>query len=526
MDHGPVAPRVEPRATPSAFASSARLWVPVGWPLILVLVLQAVLSLRLIRSDTAFQDEALYLWAGHLEWANLLHGTPVPQFPSFFSGAPVIYPLLGALADSVGGLTGARVLSLMCMLGTTALLYFTAGRLAGQWAAFFGAALFVVLGPTLHLGSFATYDAMGLFLVALATWLVVRAGDRTDATLWMTGAGVALALANLTLYPSALFDPVVILLALMMALPKPGARIAASRALMLLAIVAVLVTGTLLLGGSRYVHGVEITTLTRAPDQDSPLTVLRNSFTWTGVVAVISACGAAAAWISHPRTARAWLYTLLAAAIVLVPAEQASLHSLASLNKHGDMGAWFAAIAAGYALERFISAARAGRMRLITALACVFALCFPATLAAGQSRVFATSWPNATAFVKILRPLADGGSGRLLVEDPSIAEYYLPSGTQWQRWSSTRNIVLPGGNPTGGPSVQAGVTGDGNAGTYGSKIEVGYFSLIALNFSDTTGLDNAIAADIKKNKRYKVIEVVPYGPARGTYIIWRYEPTT
>jgi hypothetical protein len=86
--------------------------------------------------------------------------------------------------------------------------------------------------------------------------------------------------------------------------------------------------------------------------------------------------------------------------------------------------------------------------------------------------------------------------------------------------------VLPGGNPTGGPSVQAGVTGDGNAGTYGSKIEVGYFSLIALNFSDTTSLDNAIAADIKKNKRYKVIEVVPYGPARGTYIIWRYEPTT
>ena len=72
-----------------------------------MLATQSILTLRLVRSDTAFQDEALYLWAGHLEWANVLHGTPLPQFPAFFSGAPVIYPLLGALADSIGGLTGA-----------------------------------------------------------------------------------------------------------------------------------------------------------------------------------------------------------------------------------------------------------------------------------------------------------------------------------------------------------------------------------------------------------------------------------
>ena len=505
--------------------------MPAGWPLILVLVLQAVLSLRLIRSDTAFQDEALYLWAGHLEWANLLHGTPVPPFPSFFSGAPVIYPPLAALADSAGGLTGARVLSLLFMLGATALLYFTARRLAGQWAAFFGAGLFAVLGPTLHLGSFATYDAMALFLVALAAWLVVRAGDRADATLWMAGAGVVLALANLTLYPSALFDPVVIGLALLVALPTPGGRMAAGRALTLLAIVAVLVTGALLLGGSRYLHGVEITTLTRAPGSNSPITVLRNSLAWTGLIAVIGAVGAVTGWVSRPWTARAWLMTVLALAILLVPAEQAGLHSTASLNKHGAMGAWFAAIAAGYALERFIVTAPAGRMRLMTGIACVIALCFPAAVGASQSRTFATDWPNAKAFVGILRPLADGSRGRLLVEDPSIAEYYLPSGTQWERWSSTRNIVRLDGSPTGGPSARAGVVGAGNAGTYAIYVKQGYWSLIALNFNDTSGLDKAIAADIKRNKHYKVIDVVPYGvgpdgTTPGTYIIWRYEPAS
>src|SRR6202451_2178435 len=83
-------------------------WGP-GWlPLVLVLVAQAGLSVRLFGVDTAFQDEAEYLWAGHLEWSHWLHGTVVPPFASYFSGAPVIYPPLGALAGAGGGLAGAR----------------------------------------------------------------------------------------------------------------------------------------------------------------------------------------------------------------------------------------------------------------------------------------------------------------------------------------------------------------------------------------------------------------------------------
>ena len=78
----------------------------------------------------------------------------------------------------------------------------------------------------------------------------------------------------------------------------------------------------------------------------------------------------------------------------------------------------------------------------------------------------------------------------MLVEDPSIAEYYLPAGSQWQRWSSTRNIVLPSGASTGGPTTKAGVIGAGNAGTFAVYIQQGYFSLVALNFADTTALDH------------------------------------
>src|SRR5450755_4474748 len=471
MDHGmtaggrdliPASPPSEasaPAAAPAApGAVSDRqgrvrgLGVPAGWPLAAVLAVQAVLSLRLVRADTAFQDEALYLWAGHLQWAHWLHGAAVPPFAYYFSGAPVIYPPIGALADSIGGLAGARILSLVFMLGATTLLWATAGRLFGRRAAFFAAALFAVLGPTLHLGSFATYDAMSLFLVALAAWLVVRAGDRPDATGWMVAAGVTLALANATLYPSALFDPVVILLALATAFPKPGGRQAAARALILLAIVAVLVTVGLLLGGSRYLHGVEVTTVTRVGGSDTPLTVLAHAWSWTSVIVAAAICGAVISWIGQPRSAQTWLLTLLAGAALLVPIEQAALHSTASLNKHVDLGAWFAAIAAGYAAEKLIAGAPAGTMQAVTCAACVVALSFPAVLGASQSRAFATSWPDSLAFVTILGPLVDNSTGRLLVEDPSIAEYHLPAGTQWQRWSSTRNIIGPEGEPTGGPS--------------------------------------------------------------------------
>jgi hypothetical protein len=508
---------------------ATKLRFPASWPILAVLAVQATLSLLLVRADTAFEDEATYLWAGHLEWAHVLHGTSLPPFPAYFSGAPVIYPPIGALADSIGGLTAARILSLVFMLGATVALWATAGRLFGRRAAFFAAALFAVSSPTLHLGSFATYDAMSVFLVALAAWLTVRAGDRQDATVWMLAAGAVLALANATAYTSALFDPVVLLLALVTAFPKPGGWLAAGRALVLLAIVALLDTLGLLIGGSRYIHGIELTTLQRAPGIDSPLTVFAHFWSWTGIIVVAAICGAVIGWVSRPGRAEAWLLTLLAAAVLLVPAEQASLYTLASLNKHGAMGAWFAAIAAGYAVDKLIGTSPAGNMRTVTGAACIIALSFPVALGASQSRAFATSWPNSRAFIAILGPLVDHSTGHLLIEDPSIAEYYLPAGSQWMRWSSTRNIVLPSGASSGGPSEAAGVVGPGNAGTFALKIRIGYFSLVALNFSDTVSLDRNIAADLKRNHHYHEIALVPYGVeippiGIGDYLIWRYEP--
>ncbi|MFY9929713.1 MAG: glycosyltransferase family 39 protein, partial [Streptosporangiaceae bacterium] len=170
------------------------------WPLPAVLAVQAGLSLRLLRADTASQAEALYLRAGHEQWAHWLHGAAIPQYSSYFSGSPAIYPPAGALADSAGGLAGARALSLIFMLGATVLLWDSASRLFGRRAAAFSAALFALLGTTVHLGTFATYDALSVLLVAASAWCVIRAGAREPATRWMIAAGALLAVANATAY--------------------------------------------------------------------------------------------------------------------------------------------------------------------------------------------------------------------------------------------------------------------------------------------------------------------------------------
>lgn len=536
MDNGPASPEaadppgmviatdIKGGSHRQAQPGRAGFHIPGAVQLILVLAVQAVLTIRLFRADTAFQDEAAYLWAGHLEWAHWLHGMAIPPFSAYFSGAPVIYPALAALADSIGGLVAARALSLLFMLGATALVWNVARQLFGRRAAFFAAILFAISAPVLHLGAFATLDAMALFLVALAAQFVVLAGERQDATRFMIAAGVVLAVANATSYSTALYDIVVVLLALFTAIPRPGPKLGAGRSLILLVVTAVLATAGLLVGGSTYAHGVDVTTLQRVSGSDSLLTVLSSAWSWIGVIVVLAAIGVVVSCLRREHGVLPWLLGLFTVAALLAPAEQAALHYVGSLNKHVGVGIWFAVLAGGYAVDRIIAAAPAGTTRAVTCGACIIALAFPLALGIRQSRQFATAWPDSDAFVDILGPRVASSTGPILVEDPAPAEYYLHAESQWKRWSSTRNVVLYSGASTGGPSKAAGVVGAGDAAAFARFIAAGYFSLVALNFTDTTQLDHDIVADMRKSGDYHVVSVVPYGPAGGTYIIWRYEP--
>src|SRR6185437_2315518 len=58
---------------PTAAQASSNFAQLHAMPLIVVLTLEVFLSLRLVTSNTAFTDEAMYLWAGRLEWSHWLH---------------------------------------------------------------------------------------------------------------------------------------------------------------------------------------------------------------------------------------------------------------------------------------------------------------------------------------------------------------------------------------------------------------------------------------------------------------------
>jgi Dolichyl-phosphate-mannose-protein mannosyltransferase len=496
----------------------------VSWPLLAVLAVQALLSLRLVHANTPFQDEGEDLWAGRLLWAHWLHGTAIPPFPYYFSGSPVIYPPLGALANSAAGLAGARVLSLVFMLASTTLCWSATRRLFGRRAAFFAAALFAVLGPTLQLGAFATSDALAVLLVALAAWCVLTASPRGLAAGRMAAAGGALALATAAAYPSVLYDLVVPVVAVLAAAPAVGTQAALRRVSILLQTLAVLLAAAAMIAGSAYFRGFNRTILVPPARTSSPMAVLAASWNWAGLVVLLAVGGVVLSWRDRHGRARTWLLTAFTCAAVLGPAEQAWLHTQAVLNQYVGLGAWFAAVAAGYAIARFVAFARPGQHETLTAAACVAALIFPVSLGAAQSWRLATSWPNATSLIDVLRPFADHGTGRLLVEDPAVAEYYLSSGSQWRRWSSTRNIVLPSGANIGIPA--------GDEAVLQPYIARGYFSYVALNFADTTALDRDLATELNCDRQYHKIRpiIVPYSPeagptSQGLYLIWHYQPS-
>jgi Dolichyl-phosphate-mannose-protein mannosyltransferase len=467
------------------------------WPLWVVLAVQGALSLRLIWSDTAFQDEALYLRAGHLEWAHWLHQAPIPNFPAYFSGTPVIYPPLGALADSIGGLAGARILSLLFMLGVTSLLCATTSRLYGRRAALLAAGLFATLAGTQFLGSFATFDAMALFLLALATWLGVRSADcrfPTRTALLVT-AGVTLAVADAVKYATALFTPVVLIVVAVAVWRQHGGAAWLTALVTMLCSWFVPVFAAILAGGGEYWLGITTSTLSR-PQSNAPVaTVLRSAYVWTSLIVVLAVLGAVLAGRSKSRGK--FLPALLAATALLVPAEQARIHTTVSLQKHVVFGAWFAAIAAGYAMAR-LSRVDPGRgWAAVMAIPIVASTLFGSM---GQAAALHNVWPNVAGVVNALHSAIRAHPGEYLAEDYDVEAYYLRAEVPWQRWSSTYYFSYQGISP--------------GASSYTTAIDDHYFSLVILDFGDTLTTDTQITADMRHAGGYYVLT------RTGRFTIW------
>jgi hypothetical protein len=368
----PLQPVTALRPVAGVHASRSNSRVLDWLPLAVILAVQAVLSARLIPRSIATGDESLYIYTGHQLIHELWHGGGSPYYETFFSGAPVLYPVLAAMIDHVGGLVAVRLASLFFMLVSTALLYATGRRIFGYWPAVTAAGLFAGLGITQALGALATYDALSLMLTAAAAYCAVRAGSNdTQATRWLALVPLALLAANAVKYASVLFDPVVFGLAALL-ISYQGSKRAAQRFAVLSTATLLLIILAVYLGGSAYFKGIAFTTLARKTgtqviisDTYAPThAIILSWWGWAGATLVIGVLALLISVLVFRERRNAAVLAVLLSASILVIAEYVHLHALTSFSKHADFGAWFTCIACGYALARAAELTRRLYMKL------------------------------------------------------------------------------------------------------------------------------------------------------------------
>jgi Dolichyl-phosphate-mannose-protein mannosyltransferase len=517
-------PVAEPYVSPVQLIADRRERPPSRWrwlpvvgrliPLVAILVVQAALSWRLMHSNTAFIDEATYLGAGHeIRNAWGAGGGPNLFFETYFSGAPVIYPVLASYFDSLGGLVGARELSLFFMLSATILCYASARRIFGTQAGWMAAAVFAGMEGTQFLGALATYDSMALCLTAVAAWIVIRGlttlRSAPHAALYL--AAPVMALANSTKYSSLAYDGAVIGIAFCVAGLRYGLREATKVLVLLTVITGALLTALLAIAGRSYLAGVTSTTLTRATGANTPSEVLHVSWHWVGMVVVLTAAALVLAALRAPRQARGWWITalvlVLLGAALLAPLNQARIHTTISLSKHAAFGAWFGAIAVGYLLAWLAGR----RWRDIWRYPVILLLLFGLGVAGTHQAQALYRWPNSTELVARLRPYVVGNNGRILIDQSAVPAYYFGSQVYPTRWYNTYYMKyrIPG--------TRTFLLGDA---AYARAVADSYFSVIALDFGSEKAVDTVVAEAIHLNKHYHYIANVGY------FVLWRYETST
>ena len=509
------------------YVRPARLgeWLKEFWPLLIVLIVQAALSLRLIWTNTAFLDEATYLYAGHQMIAHWLHGIPVVEYPLSLSGSVALYPPLGAMADAVGGLAGARILSLLFMLGATTLLHGCARRLFGRRAAAFAAILFVSLGGTQFLGAFATFDAMALFLLVLSSYLVVRFGDVRDLRGVLISdllAALVLAIADATKYATALWNPIVIGLAFVVPIALGGAspRQAALRAVRFTGVLVILILAALYgIGGSEYVKGIKVTTLNRSASmggaqRQSATDVFQHAWTWIGFVVVLAAVAVVVLYLKDRRGLRSpfgAIGLLLLAASVAAPLNQARIGTLVSLQKHVVYGAWFGCVAAGYLLAVLLR-----QRRVAMAGAAVILAILPLALSV-QARGFYRWSTENPRFIADLKPMVHAGNDRYLIEGYNdVPAYYLGTveSEQWRDGAVGDFVYYD-------PVTHSVVK---NGPSFAAAIKNRFFTLIIVNYTEPS--DRLIKAAIERYGDYRVLATLPPSQvgSKRAYTVWTVVP--
>ncbi len=518
-----------------------------GLGLAIVLAVQTTLSLSL--HNTAFEDEALYVYAGHQQIDHLLHASRVYDSYWYISGFPWFYPPIAGFLDGIGGLALVRLFSLVCLLAATLATAGVARNLFGRRAGLPAAIVFAVAGPVLFVGHLATFDALCIALLAGATLSATIPRPRCFVP--GVSVGTLLALAFLAKYVALLFAPSVVALALLCVSGsgwKLRRRLSALVGIGTGAAIPLLVAMVL---DRQFIKGFVGATLSRHTSSTHTSVILESATRWAGPTLAIAAAGLVAA------LAKRRFVALLLFATGLIPVVSQTVgHELTSLQKHVAYGIFFLAPLAGLAVSTLVSttgehaeasvvpeprmrrtvrAARSERLHALLqrtnarmsalriarnrkevhagrnlAVVALAALVF-AGIGQRTANALYNEWPSSSRLVTVLRTQVRPASGRYLVEESEVPRFYLRNlispwqwtGTFWFQYKTRSGQLLTGTD------------------AYRQALRDRYFAIVALRYGPTAPLDRELYQVLKNQHLYRLITRVPLGRQRSDWFVWR-----
>lgn len=357
--------------------------------IIFFILIAGYLTTRL--QNTAFIDEALYINAGHAYLENWFHGTPIPEGTGrFFSGAPVVYPVLAATLDNIAGLLLVRLFSLGCIILAGIFLYQTVKNIFSELAGRYAACLFLVTGAVLFVGHLATFDALCLMLLTLALFLGTRAGSVVGAF----GMSLALTGAIIVKYTALAFVPVILAVVFLTTTNR------FSRILLCLILLTLTLGTAWALWGDRIAADLAFTTIDRtALSPTSTTALVKTLLVYMGLFLLIGAIG------FFGLLMKSWRYKFLALVLLggtlLLPLGQIRMHEAVSFEKHTAYSAIFLSILMGWALSRAV------KRHMLTVP--VYLFLFSAVIVGSIRSADLYQWPNVTPVLAELKRNHDPG---------------------------------------------------------------------------------------------------------------------
>jgi hypothetical protein len=472
-------------------------------PLLLILAMQSVVSLATLR-NTAFQDEGLYLYAGRQIVRNWMGGpAPLDHYAFYFSGYPYVYPVIGGYLDRIGGLELARSFSLVCMLGVTAMVYAATKKLFDRPAAVFASAAYALTGVVLFLGRLATFDALCLFLIALATGIGVRSG--TAKRPWTTLAiGPVLVTAMLAKYAAGLFVLPVLAVLACVSLSFLGWRAAILRLFLALSTFALSLGIAYLTIDERAFHALSGSTTDRETFLKAPRPDLFGHVLQMGGVVFAIALAGLVLLVTRKRLGT--LAVILFVSSWLAPLYHIYMREPISLDKHIAYGLFFAAPLAGYALAWLSGYERpalsSNRGYWLGGVAVVLVIL---TLGLHQSHRLFDNWANTSQLSYALHTQLRDGSGRILTEDIEVARYDARDVTEEWQWSS---FYYP---------YYVDAAGDELLGNQalGRAVKDRYYDFVELSFNYFPEQAYFLSGQMIQTRNYDLISTIPFVNAYG-----------